>query len=53
MAVAQQHDLTLYDGAYSNWHCGSAEPIATCDAALVRAAERCDVEVLSARMWGR
>ena len=50
MALARQHDLTLHGAAYLELALRLGRPIATCEAALVRAAARCEVEVLSARM---
>jgi predicted nucleic acid-binding protein len=46
--LARQHDLTLYDAAYLELAVRLGGPIATCNNALVRAGERCGVEVLSA-----
>jgi predicted nucleic acid-binding protein len=48
LVLARQHDLTLYDAAYLELAVRLGGPIATCDNALVRAGERCGVEVLSA-----
>ena len=48
MGLARRHDLTLYDAAYLELALRLGGPIATCDNALIRAAARCDVEVLSA-----
>jgi predicted nucleic acid-binding protein len=48
MALARQHDLTLYDAAYLELALRFGRPLATCDNALIRAAGRCNVELLSA-----
>ncbi len=48
MALARQHDLTLYDAAYLELALRLGRPLATCDTALIKAGARCGVQVLSA-----
>jgi predicted nucleic acid-binding protein len=48
MALARQQDLTLYDAAYLELALRLGQPLATCDNALIRAASRCNVELLTA-----
>jgi len=48
LALARQHDLTLYDAAYLELALRLRQPLATCDTALINAGTRCGVEVLAA-----
>ncbi len=48
MALARQHDLTLYDAAYLELALRLGQPFATCDTALIDASIRCGVDVLPA-----
>lgn len=44
--LAAMHDLTLYDAAYLELAVRRHEPLASCDAALIRACRRAGVEVV-------
>ena len=48
MALAVSEDLTPYDAAYLELALRMADPLATLDNALIRAARRRGVEVFSA-----
>jgi predicted nucleic acid-binding protein len=47
MALARRYDLTLYDAAYLELALRVGGQFATCDSALIGAARRCDIEVLT------
>ena len=46
-ALSREHGLTLYDAAYLELAIRKSQPLATCDADLIAAAERCRLEVLT------
>ena len=46
--LAREHGLTLYDAAYLELALRIQRPLASCDAALIRAARACGLEMLSA-----
>jgi predicted nucleic acid-binding protein len=47
-ALAREHGLTLYDAAYLELALRQQRPLASCDAALIRAARATGLDVLSA-----
>jgi predicted nucleic acid-binding protein len=45
--LAREHGLSLYDAAYLELALRLQRPLASCDAALIRAAKACGLEVFS------